>query len=124
MEVPTPWPHQFHLGADISLFLLYLLQNRNQILEGLVARVIEPGAYLDAVLGLLTKVLGRVVDDDRCLQLPAQPRQVLQVRVLQRLELRVLSEEPVLDELMGVDLVQNPISRRVHTNWRSSPAPQ
>lgn len=62
---------------------------------------------LDAVVGLLLEVLLDVVDDDHLRQISAQRTEVFHPGVASLLD--VVSVQPVLDDLVLVDSVEDPV---------------
>ena len=82
-------------------------EERREFLEGFVAGVVVPGLDVDAVVGLLLEVLRVVVHDQRLGQVSAQLAQVFLVHVLAETAVRPV--QPVADQLLGVEAVQNEV---------------
>ncbi len=79
----------------------------------------EPAADGNGVLGVEDVGCGRVVDDDGVFQIPPDLRQVLDVVAL--VVVAALAEQPVVDNLVDVQLVQQGIAilekLRLGTGW-------
>ena len=68
----------FECVSDIDESLYYdLLQQRRQLLKGVIFLIVQPSLNKYPVVRLQLEVLSHVVHDDRCLQSSPNPAQVL-----------------------------------------------
>ena len=91
----------------INSLLGNLNQNRGQLRQGSIMRVIEPALNKNSIIRLQLEILRNIIHNNNLRQVSSKLTQVLNKKV--SLLLAVLSIKPVLDVLISIELIQDPV---------------
>jgi len=89
-----------------------VFEDGNEIQKLVVVRIRKPAADRDGVLGVEYVRRGRVVDDDGVFEVPADLGEILDIVAL--VVVATFSEEPVVDYLVDVQLIQQRVAILSH----------